>query len=58
VDPSLRGRELLEALQSRRVPPSPDHDIDDPYRRGPDAARRAAVSMEALLEVLVERLRP
>jgi sulfate adenylyltransferase len=57
ADPSLRGRELLAALQSRRVPPSPDHDIDDPYRRGPEAARQAAVTMEALLEVVVDRLR-
>jgi protein-tyrosine-phosphatase len=58
VDPSLHGRELLEVLRARRVPPSPDHDIEDPYRRGSEAARRAAVTMEALLDVLVERLRP
>jgi sulfate adenylyltransferase len=58
VDPSLHGRELLEVLRGRRVPPSPDHDIEDPYRRGPEAARRAAVTMEALLDVIVERLRP
>jgi sulfate adenylyltransferase len=57
MDPSLRGRELLEAVQSRRVPALPDDDVDDPYRRGPEAARRAAVTMEALLEVVVERLR-
>ncbi len=57
VDPALHGRALLEALSSRRVPASPDHDIDDPYRRGPEAARRAAVTMESMLEVVVERLR-
>jgi sulfate adenylyltransferase len=57
VDPSLRGRDLITALKSRRVPASPDHDIADPYRRGPEEARRAAVTMEAMLEVLVERLR-
>jgi len=57
ADPSLHGRALLEALQARRVPAVPAHDIDDPYRRGPEAARRAAVTMEALLEVVVERLR-
>jgi sulfate adenylyltransferase len=57
VDPSLRGRALLTALENRRVPATPDHDIADPYRRGPEAARRAAVTMEALLEVLVARLR-
>jgi sulfate adenylyltransferase len=58
VDPSLRGRALLEVLRGRRVPPLPDHDIEDPYRRGPEAARRAAVTMEAMLDVLVDRLRP
>ena len=57
ADPGLRGRDLLEALESRRVPTSPDHDIADPYRRGPEAARRAAVTMEGMLEVVVERLR-
>jgi sulfate adenylyltransferase len=57
ADPSLRGRDLLQALENRRVPATPEHDIDDPYRRGPEAARRAAVTMEALLEVLVDRLR-
>jgi sulfate adenylyltransferase len=57
ADPSLHGRDLLEALRRRRVPASPEHDIEDPYRRGPEAARRAAVTMEALLEVVVERLR-
>jgi sulfate adenylyltransferase len=57
VDPGLRGRDLIEALANRRVPASADHDIDDPYRRGPEAARRAAVTMEAMLEVVVGRLR-
>ena len=41
ADPALHGRALLETLASRRVPASPDHDIADPYRRGPEAARRA-----------------
>ncbi len=57
ADPALRGRELIAALSNRRVPASPDHDIDDPYRRGPEEARRAAVTMEDLLEVVVDRLR-
>ena len=39
ADPALRGRELLAALEHRRVPASPDHDIADPYRR----ARRRRV---------------
>lgn len=56
ADPALRGRELLAALEHRRVPATPDHDIPDPYRRGPAEARQAAVTMEAMLEVLVDRL--
>ena len=56
VDPALRGRELLTALEHRRVPASPDHDIPDPYRRGPAEASQAAITMEAMLEVLVDRL--
>ena len=58
IDPALRGRELIAALATRRVPASPDHDIADPYRRGPEEARRAGAAMEAMLEVLVARLRP
>jgi sulfate adenylyltransferase len=58
VDPGLRGRDLIAALAVRRVPASPDHDITDPYRRGPEAAARAAVQMEDLLAVVVDRLRP
>ncbi len=57
ADPVLRGRDLIAALATRRVPASPEHDIDDPYRRGPEEARRAASAMESLLEVVVERLR-
>jgi protein-tyrosine-phosphatase len=57
ADPALHGRALLEALAARRVPASPDHDIADPYRRGPEAARRAAVTMEKMLEVVVQSLR-
>jgi sulfate adenylyltransferase len=57
ADPTLRGRALLAALETRRVPASPDHDVADPYRRGPAAAARAAEQMEDLLAVVVERLR-
>ncbi len=57
ADPSLRGRDLIAALSNRRAPASPDHDIDDPYRRGPEEAQRAAATMEGMLEVLVDRLR-
>jgi sulfate adenylyltransferase len=57
VDPRLHGRELIAAVAEGPVPPSPELDITDPYRRGPEQARRAAVTMEAMLEVLVQRLR-
>ncbi len=57
ADPALRGRALLTALESRRLPAAPQHDIDDPYRRGPEAARAAAVTMEEMLEVVVAKLR-
>jgi sulfate adenylyltransferase len=57
ADPALRGRDLIAALASRRVPASPDHDIADPYRRGPEAAAKAAAQMEDLLAVVVDRLR-
>jgi sulfate adenylyltransferase len=57
ADPALRGRALLAALETRRVQAAPEHDIPDPYRRGPEAARAAAATMEAMLEVVVARLR-
>ena len=57
VDPSLRGRALVAALTSRRVASSPDHDIDDPYRRGPEAAARAAARMDDLLQRVVPRFK-
>jgi len=50
-------RQRYDALEQRRVPESPDHDIPDPYRRGPAEARQAAVTMEGMLDVLVDRLR-
>jgi sulfate adenylyltransferase len=56
ADPALHGRDLLAALERRRVPASPEHDIADPYRRGPEAAARAAEQMEDLLAVVVDRL--
>jgi sulfate adenylyltransferase len=56
ADPSLRGRDLIEAVERRRAPATPAHDIADPYRRGPEAARTAAVTMDEMLEVVVDRL--
>ncbi|HEY3529255.1 MAG TPA: adenylyl-sulfate kinase [Nocardioides sp.] len=57
ADPDLRGRDLIAALANRRVPAAADHDIADPYRRGPEHAARAALTMETMLEVVVARLR-
>jgi sulfate adenylyltransferase len=57
ADPQLRGRALVAALAGRRAPAAPEHDIADPYRRGPEAAASAAAQMEHLLGVVVERLR-
>jgi sulfate adenylyltransferase len=57
ADPGLRGRELIEALASRRLPAAPEHEIADPYRRGSEAAARAAAQMEDLLAVALDRLR-
>jgi hypothetical protein len=52
-----RGRKLVAALASSRVPAAPEHDIGDPYRRGPEHAARAAATMEQMLEVVIDRLR-
>ena len=56
VDPALHGRDLLEALNARRAPAKGEHDIDDPYRMGPAAARAAATRMDQLLSVILPRL--
>jgi sulfate adenylyltransferase len=56
ADPSLRGRALVAEVTDRRVPAGAEHDIADPYRRGPEAAARAGAQMEELLAVLAERL--
>jgi sulfate adenylyltransferase len=56
AEPALRGRALIESVGSRPPSVSPAHDIADPYRRGPEAARAAADTMESMLEVVVGRL--
>lgn len=57
AEPSLRGRSLVAALAAGGVPAIPEHDIEDPYGRGPEHAARAAVIMEAMLQVVVDQLR-
>ena len=54
--PGLTGRALIEAAAARRTPPSPEHDIADPYRRGDVAAAAAADTMSRMLGVIVPRL--
>ena len=54
----LHGRELLEAVGSRRTTASPDLDVADPYRRGPEAAERAAAHIESLLRAALAALTP
>lgn len=57
TDGSLRGHELVEALQGRRVAASPGHDIGDPYRRGREMARSSARIMDDLVVPVVDALR-
>lgn len=52
----LSGRELIEAVGKLRAPSKPEHDVDDPYRRGPEAARTAADHITALLRRIIPRL--
>ena len=54
----LHGRELLAAVGSRRTTASADLDVADPYRRGPEAAERAAAHIDSLLRVAVAALAP
>ncbi|MSY84581.1 MAG: adenylyl-sulfate kinase [Actinobacteria bacterium] len=54
----LHGRALLEAVGSRRTTASPDLDVADPYRRGPEAAERAAAHIESLLRAALAALTP
>ena len=54
--PDLTGRALVAAAAGRRTAARPEHDIDDPYRRGEAAARTAADTMTRMLNVIVPRL--
>ncbi|GHJ58684.1 hypothetical protein NOK12_12020 [Nocardioides sp. OK12] len=56
IGSELHGRELLAAMQHRRGIASADLDVDDPYRRGPEAARTAADHMDRLLTVAIRAL--
>lgn len=52
----LSGRSLLEAIARRRPSATPDLDVTDPYRRGPEAAAAAGRRIESLLRVVVPAL--
>ncbi|MCR6032188.1 adenylyl-sulfate kinase [Nocardioides sp. zg-579] len=56
ADPTLTGRALITTISGRRGAASPELDVADPYRLGPEAAERAAAGIEELLEVVVPRL--
>ncbi|MDN4174526.1 adenylyl-sulfate kinase [Nocardioides sp. SOB77] len=56
ADPSLTGRDLVRVVGERRGPADARLDVADPYRRGPEAAERAAAGIEELLRVIVPRL--
>lgn len=57
ADPNLAGRDLVAWVGERRPAMPASGDVPDPYRRGPDAARRAADRLDALLGVILPRLR-
>ena len=52
----LRGRKLVEAIGARRSASRPEHDIEDPYRRGDEAIRAATGTISTMLSVIVPRL--
>ncbi|WP_310528494.1 adenylyl-sulfate kinase [Nocardioides sp.] len=54
--PALHGRDLVAAAGERRIPPLPEDDIDDPYRRGKVAAEAAAGKMSMMLRLIVSAL--
>ena len=54
--PGLHGRELVQAAGMRRTPALPAHDVDDPYRRGAEAAQVAAGTISTMLSVIVPAL--
>ena len=54
--PGLRGRELVQAMGMRRTPALVEHDVDDPYRRGTEAAQATAGTISTMLSVIVPAL--
>jgi sulfate adenylyltransferase len=52
----LPREELLARLAQSRGSADPDLDVADPYRRGPEAAAKAAATIERLLDVVLPAL--
>lgn len=52
-DHAARGPELVRQLASSVRPPSRDDDVVDPYRRGEQAAARAAEHLDTLVRRIV-----
>ncbi|WP_236553872.1 adenylyl-sulfate kinase, partial [Nocardioides sp. AX2bis] len=52
----VRGRDLLEQVGRHRGNADPALDVQDPYRRGPEAIAAASAHLDELLTAAVERL--
>lgn len=53
----LGGRELIDAVVATRPRVLPEHDVPDPYRRGPEVAAHTAQILTGLVSSLVAGLR-
>jgi sulfate adenylyltransferase len=54
----LTGRALITEVGGHRSQADPRHDVDDPYRKGPEVARACAARIDELLAIVVPALRP
>ncbi|GAA0967939.1 putative bifunctional SAT/APS kinase [Nocardioides aquaticus] len=52
----VRGRDLIEQVGRHRGNADPALDVQDPYRRGPEAAAAASAHLDELLAAAVDRL--
>ena len=52
----LHGRELIASVAAQRPPMRTEHDVRDPYRRGPVANAEAAAQIDGLLAIIVPAL--
>ena len=53
-----RGRALVAEIGRHRSQADPRHDVDDPYRRGPEVAAACKARIDDLLGIVVPALRP